>query len=105
MFREPGIPEHVSEVSPAVIVLPFFLSIGCPQEIVQKHHVHNFPPFTFMSKFMQLHSMFNTCQVAGLSTLDGPFSPCHAPESALGLDLSPGSSFYFFQTLVSTSLT
>ena len=44
MFREPGIPEHVSEVSPAVIVLPFFLSIGCPQEIVQKHHVHNFFP-------------------------------------------------------------
>ena len=43
--------------------------------------------------------MFNTWQVAGLSILDGPFSPCHAPESALGLDLSPGSSFYFFSDL------
>ena len=35
-------------------------------------------------KFHGLHFMFNTLQVAALSTLDGPSSPCHAPESALG---------------------
>ena len=57
-------------------------------------------------KFHGLHFMFNTWQVAALSTLDGPSSPCHAPESALGYyTMCNPSSFHFFQTLVSTSLT